>query len=170
VQVQVRVQGSEKSFDSTVHFLSDGIRNLVLVLAWLLFIRFGELKEFCLLSFFQVSPGHVFLYALPRFSMIPSLNGDGGKLTTLRKMLHPLLLPKSDAVKKTGASYFALFRPLQDVQSRLILSAGVVLALAAGAPLPIIGVIFARIIDAFPPSEAEVWMRIYQLLAVGGLT
>ena len=98
--------------------------------------------------------------------MIPSLNGDGGKSTTLRKMLHPLL-PKGGAVKKTRASYFALFRPLQDVQSRLILATGVVLALAAGVPLPIIGVIFARIIDAFPPSEADVRTRIYQLLAVG---
>lgn len=84
-------------------------------------------------------------------------------------MLHPLL-PKRSGVKTTGASYFALFRPLQDVQSRLILAAGVVLALAAGAPLPIIGVIFARIIDAFPPTEDEVRTRIYQLLAVGEYT
>ena len=100
--------------------------------------------------------------------MIPSVNGDGGKSITLRKMIHPLLPKSGAAVKKTGASYFALFGPLQDVQSRLILATGVLLALAAGAPLPIIGVIFARIIDAFPPSEAEVRTRIYQLLAVGG--
>ncbi|TVY37428.1 Phosphatidylcholine translocator [Lachnellula subtilissima] len=97
--------------------------------------------------------------------MIPSLNGDGSNPTTLRKMLYPLL-PKSGAVKTKGASYFALFRPLQDVQSRLILATGVVLALAAGAPLPIIGVIFARIINHFPPSEEDVRTRIYQLLAV----
>ncbi len=41
--------------------------------------------------------------------------------------------------KSPGASYFALFQPLQDVQSRLILFGGVVLAIAAGAPLLIIG-------------------------------
>jgi hypothetical protein len=66
-----------------------------------------------------------------------------------------------------GPSYFALFRPLEDTQSRLILFSAVVLAAAAGAPLPIIGVIFARTIDAFPPSEAEVLTRIRQLLGVG---
>jgi len=66
-----------------------------------------------------------------------------------------------------GSSYFALFRPLDDVQSRLILVCGVVLAIAAGAPLPIIGMIFARIIDAFPPTEDEVHLRISQLLGVG---
>ncbi|TVY16808.1 Phosphatidylcholine translocator ABCB4 [Lachnellula arida] len=91
-------------------------------------------------------------------------NGNGSNPTILRKMLHPRL-PKS-AVKTKGASYFALFRPLQDVQSRLILVTGVVLALAAGAPLPIIGVIFARIINHFPPSEEDVRTRIYELLAV----
>ena len=74
---------------------------------------------------------------------------------------------KNGASKHIGASYLALFRPLQDVQSRLILFCGVVLAIAAGAPLPIIGVIFARIIDAFPPTEDEIHQRISQLLAVG---
>ena len=75
------------------------------------------------------------------------------------------LLPK--AVKDVGSSYFALFRPLQSRQSRTILFCGIVLAIAAGAPLPIIGVIFARIIDSFPPSEDEIRKRIYELLGVG---
>jgi ATP-binding cassette, subfamily B (MDR/TAP), member 1 len=78
--------------------------------------------------------------------------------------------PRTGTSKNTGASYFALFRPLHDVQSRLVLSCGVVLAVAAGAPLPIIGVIFARIIDAFPPTEDEVHQRISQLLGVGKLS
>jgi hypothetical protein len=98
--------------------------------------------------------------------MTPSSSDDGGKSTILQKMLNPLR-PKKGAVKDSGSSYFALFRPLHDVQSRLILVIGVVLALAAGAPLPIIGVIFARIIDAFPPSEEEIRTRVYELLAVG---
>lgn len=66
-----------------------------------------------------------------------------------------------------GSSYFALFSPLQDLQSRLILACGIVLAIAAGAPLPIIGVIFARIINSFPPSEDEVVTRISELVGVG---
>jgi hypothetical protein len=83
-------------------------------------------------------------------------------------MLNPLrLLPNNSALKSTSVSYFALFRPLHDVQSRFVLSCGIVLAIAAGAPLPIIGVIFARIIDVFPPTEDEVHQRISQLLGVG---
>jgi len=66
-----------------------------------------------------------------------------------------------------GSSYIALFRPLQDVRSRFILIIAILLAIAAGVPLPIIGVIFARIINAFPPSEDEIRTRIYQLLTVG---
>jgi ATP-binding cassette subfamily B (MDR/TAP) protein 1 len=77
------------------------------------------------------------------------------------------VLAKRIASKSPVSSYFALYRPLQDVQSRAILVCGILLAIAAGAPLPIIGVIFARIIDAFPPTEDEVKVRISQLLAVG---
>lgn len=97
--------------------------------------------------------------------MTASSTHYGDKSALLQNMLSLLL--KSGALKSTGPSYFALFRPLRDVQSRLILATAVVLSLMAGAPLPIIGVIFARIIDAFPPAEAEVLTRVYQLLAVG---
>ena len=65
------------------------------------------------------------------------------------------------------SSYIALFRTLQDVQSRLILFAGKVFAIAAGVPFPIIGVIFARIINAFPPSVEEIRIRISELLETG---
>lgn len=77
------------------------------------------------------------------------------------------MLPKGSTVEKASSSYIALFRPLQDPKSQLILCCAIALALAAGAPLPIIGVIFARIIDSFPPSEDEIRTRISQLLAVG---
>ncbi|KAJ5042322.1 uncharacterized protein L3040_004874 [Drepanopeziza brunnea f. sp. 'multigermtubi'] len=64
-------------------------------------------------------------------------------------------------------SYLALFRPMQqDLESKFLLFAAIVLAIAAGAPLPINGVILARIIDAFPPSEEEVKHRVTQLLGV----
>ncbi|KZF19679.1 leptomycin B resistance protein pmd1 [Xylona heveae TC161] len=63
-------------------------------------------------------------------------------------------------------SYFALFRPLTDWQSRFILLAGVLLAIAGGIPLPIIGVIFGKLINSFPPSEEELRVHISQLLGV----
>ncbi|RFU29862.1 hypothetical protein B7463_g6468, partial [Scytalidium lignicola] len=76
----------------------------------------------------------------------------------------PRVWTKSNASKPY--SYVALFRSLEDIQSQLILISGILLATAAGAPLPIIGVIFARIIDGFPLSEDDVQKRIYQLLSV----
>ncbi|KAH6676469.1 ABC transporter-like protein [Halenospora varia] len=98
----------------------------------------------------------------------PSSDVEQGRKSNKRRMAIPSSqrLSEDSTLKKRGISYFALFRPLQDVQSRCILFAGVVLAIAAGAPLPIIGVIFARIIDAFPPTEDEIVERVYQLLAV----
>ncbi|OMP81948.1 Leptomycin B resistance protein pmd1 [Diplodia seriata] len=63
-------------------------------------------------------------------------------------------------------SYFSLYRPLKSFQDRCILVAGVILGIAAGVPLPLIGVIFGHIIDAFPPSEHELAVRISQLLGV----
>lgn len=93
---------------------------------------------------------------------------EDGRLSRWRMMLKPRrLIPKDGSIKKSGSSYFALFRPLQDLQSRLILVCGIVLAIAAGAPLPIIGVIFSKLIDSFPPSEEEVLQRVYELLGVG---
>lgn len=63
-------------------------------------------------------------------------------------------------------SYIALYRPLKDFQSRAVLLCGIVSAIAAGVPLPIIGVVFGKIIDSFPPSEDELRTRIGQLLGV----
>jgi peptidoglycan/LPS O-acetylase OafA/YrhL len=92
-----------------------------------------------------------------------------GNSSQWKKVLKSLYFqPKTRAWETPGSSYIALFRPLQDVQSRLILVAGIVFAVAAGVPLPIIGVIFARIINAFPPSEDEIRTRISELLGVGG--
>lgn len=65
---------------------------------------------------------------------------DDSKSSKWKIMLNPFRCYQAYSTSKTpGASYFTLFRPLHDVQSRLILFGGVVLAIAAGAPLPIIG-------------------------------
>jgi ATP-binding cassette, subfamily B (MDR/TAP), member 1 len=98
--------------------------------------------------------------------MVPRREDDEpSRWEKMLKLLH--LLPKKSAWEIPGSSYIALFRPLQDVQSRLILFAGIVFAIAAGVPLPIIGLIFARIINTFPPSEEDVRSRISELLGVG---
>ena len=99
--------------------------------------------------------------------MIPARE-EGGKPCRWAKVLKSLYSHvKPDAWDIPGSSYIALFRPLQDVQSRLILVAGTLFAIAAGVPLPIIGVIFSRIINAFPPSEDEIRKRISELLGIG---
>jgi ATP-binding cassette subfamily B (MDR/TAP) protein 1 len=63
-------------------------------------------------------------------------------------------------------SYFALYRPLDDLESRTILTLGIFLAMAAGVPIPIIGVIFGRLINNFPPSSDELRALLFRLMSV----
>lgn len=63
-------------------------------------------------------------------------------------------------------SYFALYRPLDDFGSRLLLLLGVVLAILAGLPIPFIGVILGRIINNFPPPDDELRTLIGYLMIV----
>lgn len=96
-------------------------------------------------------------------------NTEDGHSRNWRTMwnLHSSTPKEKETDSKSTASYFALFRTLEGKQSWFILSCGVVLAIAAGAPLPIIGVIFAKIINGFPPTDEAVLMRVYELLGVG---
>ncbi|KAK3699963.1 hypothetical protein LTR37_016207 [Vermiconidia calcicola] len=64
------------------------------------------------------------------------------------------------------SSYFSLFGSLQRTQDRTTVVCGALFAVAAGIPLPIIGVIFGEIISSFPPREDELRTRISQLLGV----
>lgn len=63
-------------------------------------------------------------------------------------------------------SYLTLFRPLQGFKERVTLFCGIIFAIAAGVPLPIIGLIFEKIINSFPPSEHDLHDRIVQLMSV----
>lgn len=63
-------------------------------------------------------------------------------------------------------SYFALYRVLDDAGSRVILVLGILLAIAAGTPIPIIGTILGRIINNFPPDAAELKSLLTQLMSV----
>ncbi|KAK5125698.1 hypothetical protein LTR85_011972 [Meristemomyces frigidus] len=62
-------------------------------------------------------------------------------------------------------SYISLYSCL-DAKDKTIACGAVLFAIAAGLPLPIIGVIFGRLISSFPPSEDELSTRISQLLGV----
>lgn len=64
-------------------------------------------------------------------------------------------------------SYFSLYRPMQRPRDRIAIIAAVILAILAGLPLPIIGVIFARIINQFPPQEDALRKHVTELLGVG---
>ncbi|KAF1987351.1 multidrug resistance-like protein [Aulographum hederae CBS 113979] len=63
-------------------------------------------------------------------------------------------------------SYFALFRPLKSFYSRCLLFAAVILSIAAGVPLPIIGVVFGELINQFPAAESELSSNITRLLII----
>lgn len=63
-------------------------------------------------------------------------------------------------------SYFGLYGSIEKTRDKILVALGTTCAIAAGVPLPIIGVIFGEIISAFPPDEAELLLRIRQLLGV----
>lgn len=63
-------------------------------------------------------------------------------------------------------SYISLYTPVNDWTSQCVLIGAIVCAIAAGVPLPVIGLIFSRIIDDFPPSEDELRQSIGELLGV----
>ncbi|KAF8460845.1 ABC transporter type 1, transmembrane domain-containing protein [Kalaharituber pfeilii] len=62
--------------------------------------------------------------------------------------------------------YFRLYRPLETWREKLLLISAIILSLVAGVPLPIIGVIFGKIINGFPPDEETLKIRIAQLIGV----
>ncbi|OQO10562.1 hypothetical protein B0A48_03860 [Cryoendolithus antarcticus] len=65
------------------------------------------------------------------------------------------------------ASFPSLYRSnLSDRKSKIMAILGLIAAIAAGIPLPIMFVIFGKIINAFPPTEEEIRVRITQLLSV----
>ncbi|KAM0721189.1 hypothetical protein Q7P37_003476 [Cladosporium fusiforme] len=64
------------------------------------------------------------------------------------------------------SSFLSLYRNLETTGERSTALVGVVLAAAAGVPLPIMFVIFGEIINSFPPPEDELRTRIGQLLGV----
>ncbi|KAI4655462.1 hypothetical protein J4E93_000174 [Alternaria ventricosa] len=63
-------------------------------------------------------------------------------------------------------SYFALYRQLDDVGSKTILVLGIVTAILAGLPLPLIGVVLGRIINNFPPNPDELKHLLFRLMSV----
>lgn len=63
-------------------------------------------------------------------------------------------------------SYFTLFRPLKGFNERATLASGIIFAIAAGVPLPIIGLIFQKIINSFPPTEHALHNSLVELLGV----
>jgi ATP-binding cassette subfamily B (MDR/TAP) protein 1 len=79
---------------------------------------------------------------------------------------HPKFLRQILGLNPFKTSYFALFRSLDDLQSRCILFLGIILAVAAGVPLPLIGVIFGKIINNFPPNEDDLRIRLIELMGI----
>jgi len=97
---------------------------------------------------------------------IASLNPNTTANTSITLDPAPPAIPALEQLLglKFKASYFSLYRPLNTWRQRTILVLAIILSLAAGAPLPIIGVIFGKIINHFPPTEDELQTRIAQLL------
>ena len=63
-------------------------------------------------------------------------------------------------------SYFGLYRLLRSRTDKLVACLGIIFAITAGIPLPLIGIIFGKLISTFPPDDAELRGRISELLGV----
>lgn len=63
-------------------------------------------------------------------------------------------------------NYFTLYRQLDDAGSKTILVLGIIFAILAGLPLPLIGVILGRIINNFPPNADELNYLLRRLMTV----
>jgi ATP-binding cassette subfamily B (MDR/TAP) protein 1 len=93
-------------------------------------------------------------------------------LATVQPQFHDIMAIRQAFLKQIlglnpfKTSYFALYRPLDDLWSRTILVLGIVLAMAAGIPLPLIGVILGRIINNFPPPADELRTLLLRLMSV----
>lgn len=93
-------------------------------------------------------------------------------LATVQPQFHDIVAIRQAFIKQIlglnpfKTSYFALYRPLDDFRSRTILVLGVLLAMAAGIPLPLIGVILGRIINNFPPPADELKALLIRLMSV----
>lgn len=81
---------------------------------------------------------------------------------TLSKSVYQQLL----GLNPFKSSFLSLYRNLETKAECGTAIAGAVLAAAAGVPLPIMFVIFGKIINSFPPEENELETRIGQLLGV----
>ncbi|KAF1921202.1 P-loop containing nucleoside triphosphate hydrolase protein [Ampelomyces quisqualis] len=93
-------------------------------------------------------------------------------LATVQPLFHDHVAIRQAFIKQIlglnpfKTSYFALYRPLDDFGSRTVLVLGVLLAMAAGIPLPLIGVILGRIINNFPPPADELKALLVRLMSV----
>ncbi|KAI5811593.1 ABC transporter-like protein [Peziza echinospora] len=84
---------------------------------------------------------------------------ENGLLTQLAKFPNILTKPFQ-------TQYFRLYTPLKTKREKLLLFLAVLFSLAAGVPLPIIGVIFGKLINNFPPSEDQLKAKLGQLMGV----
>nr|POE78648.1 leptomycin b resistance protein pmd1 [Quercus suber] len=63
-------------------------------------------------------------------------------------------------------SYFTLYSSLTRHRDKAVALGGAFCAVAAGVPLPIISIVFGKLIDTFPPTEEEIRTRISELLGL----
>lgn len=63
-------------------------------------------------------------------------------------------------------SYLDLYDPLESKTHKAIAIGSAIFAIAAGVPLPIIGYIFGKIINSFPPEPDALTQRLIQLIGV----
>ncbi|TLD37493.1 leptomycin B resistance protein pmd1 [Venturia nashicola] len=105
------------------------------------------------------STGHEGLGFLGRESVVPSVN------TSTTRPSSPFCWVLALCSVK-NSPYFSLYGSIPGAGRKAILVAAILLSAAAGVPLPIIGYLFGKIINSFPPPEEELRARLIDLIGV----
>jgi hypothetical protein len=104
------------------------------------------------------STGHEILEVVDT-EMPQSVATDSTQSQNLKKSVVTVCSLKS-------SPYFSLYRRLQGPGQLTLLAAAVLLSAAARVPLLIIGFLFGKIINSFPPPEDELRHRLAELIGV----
>lgn len=74
--------------------------------------------------------------------------------------------PSIPLLKGFRPAYFKLYGLLDDIESQIILIVGIVTAIAAGVPSPLIAVVFRGVVDTFPPPDSQLDPALNEIIGI----
>lgn len=119
----------------------------------------GQTLEDAQLHAVPTSTGHEVLGTVGHENISPAVLSPSTRPDSFSRWVLTVFSLKS-------SPYFALYGRVPGKRPRTILILAIFLPAAAGVPLPVIGFLFGKIINSFPPPEDELRERLTQLIGV----